>query len=194
VEPRTAPQWIREAERRYQWAHRMWVCVTAAALLGWTGRAFIEVSPHTSWGRALAVVCVVVFVVWRPDERATRSGAAANAVNAAIARYEVSANRRARETARVERIRTAPAPIRDKRRHYRLGMLGWYSPLLLAVALAQAAIVLRWSWVRPWHASAVLLPLLVGCLLGARKPVAEGDPEAADRRASGVLAGVIRGF
>lgn len=82
MDTRTAPQWIREAEKRYGRARRVWHCLTAIAVLGWLGWAFIGVYPHASWGRALVLVCVVVFVVWRPDKPATRYP------GEAIARYE----------------------------------------------------------------------------------------------------------
>ena len=189
MEPRPAPQWIREAERRYRRARVAWAWVSVAAMvaLGWMGLAFSGALSHASWQRSLALLCVIVLVSWRPDVRARRYGAAARLLSAAITEYQASpllaestlaeADRRAREALHVERIRDAPGWIRDKRRHYRLRILGWLSPALLAPAFAMAAPFLRWPWLRPWHESAAT----------------EGDLNAADRAASGVLAGPLRG-
>jgi len=166
----------------------------------------------------LAPWCVVPLIVWRPDDRARRCGAAANALNAAIARYEVSvdrpestleaADRRAQETARVQRIRTAPDWIREMRRRYLLKILGWISPALLALLLAPAAAALHWSPAQFWRMAGVYLLLLIAVLAGRSKllkaqsilgqaigryeyesAATEGDLEEADRRASGVLLG-----
>jgi|SRR5271157_2090373 len=219
METRTAPQWIREAERRYERRRWMWMCATAAVFVVMAGLAFGGALLHAAWLRGLAPWRLVPLLVWRPDDRARRREAAANAVNCAIARYEVSADqpestlaaadRRAQETARVQRIRTAPGWIRDKRRSYLLRILGRLSPaFLLAVAFAAVAGFLHWRYLRPWRAPAVLLPLLAGFLLGARKLVGaqiilgeaiaryeyesaatESVLDEADRRASAVLSG-----
>jgi hypothetical protein len=218
MEPRTAPQWIREAETRYQRAHRMWVGATAAPLVALLGLAFGGALLHAAWLRDLAPWCAVALIVWRPDYRARRYGDAANAVNVAIVRYDVSADRpestlaaadrRAQETARVQRIRTAPGWIREKRRSYLLRILRWISPVLLALALAPAAAALHWPWAQSWGMAEVYLLLLAAVLAGRSKlleahailgraieryeyesAATEGVLDEADRRASGVLLG-----
>jgi hypothetical protein len=216
VETRTAPQWIRETEKRYGRRHRMWVAATATLLVAMVALALGGAFPHAAWAPRLSPWCVLVLLVWRPHERARRLGAAANALNAAIARYEASpdrpesalgeADRQARETARIERIRTAPGWIRSKRRSYWLRILAWTSPALLALAFMIAAPVLRWSWALYWRCVAAFFLLLIGALARISKLVkaqvilgeaiaryeyesaaAEGDLEEADGQASGVL-------
>jgi hypothetical protein len=113
------------------------------------------------------------------EERVKRYGNAAEAVSAAIVRYETSsdlpeaalaeADRRAREAVRVERIRTAPDWIRRQRRHYRLRILGWVSPALLALLLQIPAAHWHWRWVRPWQVLSVGLVLLTGAMFKTRK-------------------------
>jgi len=129
-----------------------------------------------------AVLCLVGWVALdhgKLEERARRYRNAAYALYGAIVRYEVSsdlpestlveAERRAREKARVERIRTAPAWIRSERRRYWLRILGWVSPAALVLALEIPAANSWWRWLRPWHVLAASLVLLAGGWFQARK-------------------------
>jgi hypothetical protein len=200
----------------------MWVCATAAPIVLAVGMAFGGNALHSAWLRGLALWCVLPVYVWRPDQRACRSGAAADAVNIAIVRYEVSADRPAstieaagrwaQEMARVKRIRTAPAWIREMRRRYLLRILVWISPVLVALLLAPAAATLHRPLAQYWGAVQVyllLLFLLLNALLVWRSKLlkaflilsqaigryeyesaaTEADLTEAGRRASGMLTG-----
>jgi hypothetical protein len=185
METGTAPRWIRKMEKRCHRARWMWVCVSVLGWLGWLGSMLSRQMPDTAWGNVLRVACLAAFVallVLAPGKRARRCEMAARTLNTAIVRYEASparpesvlaeAGQRAREILRLERIRTAPAWIGDQRRSYRLRILGWISPALLALAFAAAAVVLRWQWVQPWHGAVLLAVFIlysVGSLFGTRK-------------------------
>ncbi len=216
METRTAPEWIREAERRYERGRRMWVCATWAMAVVFLGLGFGGAALHAVWLSFLAVWCIVPFLAWSPIDRARRCGAAADIVNAAIVRYEVSADRpestltaadrRAKETARVQRIRTAPDWIKEKRRRCLLKLLGWISPVLAALALAPAAAAQHLPWARHWLVYEAYLLNLVGLLTWRSKllkayeilnhaiahyeyesAATEADLAAADGRASEAL-------
>jgi len=219
METRTAPRAIRETEQRYQRAHTVWACANVLWWLGWLALTLTPV--RWSYPRLVFIGAWVGLLILRADKRARRYGTAARELNAAIARYEASpdrpepllgeADRRARETLRVERIKTAPAWVRDMRRRCRLRILGWYGPALLAVALPAAGTLLGFRLARPWQmfaAAAVPIPLLIGAMIGTRKltravgilgeaiepyefesAAAESDLDEAGRRANQVLAG-----
>jgi hypothetical protein len=217
METRTAPQWIRDREKSYRRARWMWVCATALGWLGWAGwwTYFMLRPPNTALWNVVAGLCLVGWVALdhlKLEEHATRYRAAADALNSPIARYEVSqdlsesmlggADRRAREALHTERIRTAPAWIRDKRRGYRLRILGWFAP----APAAWAAVSMGWRWVRPWQILSAGLVLLIGAVFKTRKlrtaagrlseaigryefesAATESDLDEAGRRASEVL-------
>jgi len=158
METRTAPQWIRDREKSYERKRKLWMGLTAIMLLVYLGLAFSGFPRYSAWRQFAAPVWLAgVLVLWL-NEPVTRYGAAANFLNAAIVRYEVSADRpestlvdadrRAREMVRAERIRTAPEWIREKRRRYRTGILAWFSPVALAYVLIAAADLSRWRWHR----------------------------------------------
>ena len=189
METRTAPQWIRDPERRYKRLGRLWMCVAALVWLGFIGWGpFLSLSsfctPHCTLLNVLAGLCLAGWFVleyFEPGKRAVRYGAAANALDAAITRYEVApdrpdstlseADQRASEGLRIKPIRTAPAWIRDKRRGYTLRQLGWTSLPFLAVTFPLAASLWRWRWT-PWQNvffAAVFSLLLATAVLGSRR-------------------------
>ena len=202
----------------------MWRCVTVLGWLGWAGSMLIRLMPDGLWWDVLKVACPTAFLallILAPGKRAKRREIAARTLNVAIVRYEASPDRpesvlvqagqRANEMLRVERIRTAPAWIRNQRRRYRLSILGWICPALVAPALPAAAVILQWRWVEPWHGAvfvAVFILYSVGALLGTRKlmkardmlseameryefesAATESDLEEAGKRATEVSAG-----
>jgi FtsH-binding integral membrane protein len=179
METRTAPQWIRDREAGYRRTRRMWTC---AMVLGWLCCLVFLISiflpRNTLWDVVRYVSCsaYVAWVFLRIERRVQRYGNAAKALNAAIAQYEGGpdlgesilgeADRRARETLHVERIRTAPAGIRSKRRRCTLRILGWFT-VPLAGALLMAALFWWPLWYRgPW-VFPLLLAVFVGSLVGA---------------------------
>jgi len=191
METRKAPKWIRKSEKSHRRRRRMWKCVTALGWLGWAGSMLIRQMPDTAWWNVLKVACPAAFVsllVLAPGKRAGRHGVAAHLLDVAMVRYEASPDRpeseltearqRAHEIMHVERIRTAPAWIRDQRRGYRLRILGWIIPALLAVAVPAAAAVLQRGWIEPWYGAAFLAAFIlytVGALVGTRKLVKARD-------------------
>jgi hypothetical protein len=156
-----------------------------AAWAGWLGLAgwwtyFLRQPANTAAWNVLAGSCLVGWVALdhlKLDERAQRYGKAAKALDLAIVRYEASSDRpmstlteaaeQARDTAHAERIRAAPAWIRDQRRRYRLRFLGWVSPAALALALQIADA--HWQCARPWQVFSVGLVLLAGAMFKTRK-------------------------
>jgi hypothetical protein len=193
----------------------MWVCATALLWLGCLGTWVVYwLGPKEALG--VCLVCSAALVHFKLEKRARRYGAAANALNAAIAGYEASpdltesalseADRRAREMLRVERVRTAPAWICGKRRSYSVRIRRWIGPALLAWALLTTVGYLEWRWLRPWQDTAAGVLLFAGAMYGARKlrkardilgeaieryefesAATESDLGEADRQASEVL-------
>jgi hypothetical protein len=187
--------------------------------LGWAGSMLIRQMPEGPGWDVMKVECPTAFLallILAPGKRARRCEVAARTIDIAIVRYEASPDApesllnetaiRAREIMRVERVRRAPEWVRKQRRGYRLKILVWILPALLALALPAAAALLRWQWVEPWHAAAFFGALIlysVGALAGTRKPMkardilgkaidryeyesaaTEGELEEADRLAS----------
>jgi hypothetical protein len=159
--------------------------VTVLGWLGWAGSMLIRTMPGGIWWDVLKVGCPTAFLsllILAPGKRARRCEIAARILNVATVRYEsspdlpesflVQAGQRANETLRVERIRSAPPWIRGQRRRYRLKILAWICPALVAPALPAAAVILQWRWVEPWHCAvfvAVFVLYSVAALLGTRK-------------------------
>lgn len=177
MDTRTAPRWIRDREKGYARRRLAWMGVTAVLAVSWLGMAVSDFLPRSEWWFAVGVCSIAAFAILKPGERARHYGLAANALNAAAVRYEVSydplestladADRRARETARIERIRAAPAAIREKRRGYRMANAGWYSPAVVLWVLSTAEALLRWPWSRPWPAAAIVAVLLAVAVVTA---------------------------
>jgi hypothetical protein len=158
-------------------------------VLGWLCCVAFLVSIFMPKGTPWLVVGYVCFCAYlvleflKIERRVQRYGRAVKALNAAIAQYEGSpevgesilgeADRLARETLHVERIRTAPAGIRSKRRRCTLGILAWLIPVPLAGALPIMALSWRWRWLlRPWgfpFVLAVFIGSLVGAMFGTLK-------------------------
>lgn len=163
---RMAPQWIHSTKMRYERTRLMWRCVAVFGWLGFFGfficswAASHDVSP----GAVVSALWFVCAAGWlsldflRPELRAQRYGVAVNGLVAAIVRYEENpelsdstlndTDERVREALHVERIRTAPAWIRDKRRRCRLRLLRRVSPLLLVMLSIPAALYSR--AIPPW--------------------------------------------
>ena len=199
METQTAPQWIRDTEKRYECARRLWICVAALSwlcLFGWT--FVICFTPRGALQDVLYGLCLASYFglqYLKPEVRADRYGIAARALNVAVARYEVSPDRpdstlsetyrRAYESLHIKRIRTAPPWIRDKRRRYTLRQLRWMSLPLLPWMFPLVASLWRWRWVH-WQNvlfAAVFGLLLAMAILGGRKIVAARKilTEAIDR-------------
>lgn len=176
METRTAPRAIRETEQRYQRAHTVWACANVLWWLAFLLMALSVALPYAAFRYTLALVCLAGLSMGRPGQRARRYGAAARTLSSAILRYAVSpdrpesllqeADRRARELLRVERIRTAPAWVRDQRRRYWLKILEWFGTAVLAVTLSGAALLLGLRWPRPRQLGFVLAAFLI-CMVGA---------------------------
>jgi hypothetical protein len=185
METRTAPQWIRDKEKRYRRAGRMWGGGGCLGLLAEGGvLAFLWISRASPWAYlSLAFYAGLAALGFlRPEKRAERYETASLALKAAIARYEAEpdlpesalseADQRAHEALRVERIRSAPDWIRSRRRRYRLRILGWVSPAMLALILPLAAVLFEWRRMRTWHVAplaAVFILLLAGGMFKASK-------------------------
>jgi len=174
METRTAPRWIRDLEKRYERMRWMWMGATTLvwlAFIGWCVSVWITPTGVLEWG--LAGVCWVAWpaLSWlKPEERAQRYRTAASILAGPIARYEEDSDcsesalreaaQRARESLRIERIRSAPEWIRRKRRGYRLRVLAWLlSAFLLAAALFGASALFKWRMAGPWPMLIVVLLL-----------------------------------
>lgn len=185
METRTAPRWIGDWEKRYRRTRWMWKCAEWLGWLGWAGWwvCLFLGPPSTALWNSVAGLCLVGWVAldhFKLEERAECYGAAADALGEAIAGYEASPDRpestlteayqRACESLRLERIRTAPTWVRERRRQYRLRVLGCISPAVAALAFETAAAYFGWRWVRPGQILAAGLVLLFGGLLKAGRP------------------------
>lgn len=163
MEPRTAPQWIRDIEKRYERMRWVWTCATVLGVLGFVGVIGLVYSRLDALDGVLYVGCLAGWVgldYLKAELRAQRYGSAANMLDGAITRYEVDPDRpeseladaaeRAQESLRIKRIRIAPEWIRLKLRRYRLRVLAWpVSATLVTMTLFAASVLLKWQWVRP---------------------------------------------
>jgi hypothetical protein len=183
METRTAPRWIRDLEKRYARMRWVWMCGTVAGWLGWLGWLILFLSePKSVLGWVSYGVCFAACFgkdVVNTEVRAQRYRTASSILASAILRYEAGSDcsesaltdaaQRARESLRIERIRSAPEWIRRERRGYRLRVLAWLLPaFLLTAAFFGASVLFRWRTAGPWPMLIVFLLLLILSVIKTR--------------------------